>query len=600
MYGEIANPVLRGFNPDPCITRVGDDFFVATSTFEWFPGVQIWHSRDLRAWRRLGGILDQSRLLDLAGVQSSGGVWAPDLSWYDQTFYLVYTTVRQWRGDPDRDRGAFKDTPNWVITAPEVTGPWSDPVYLNGSGFDPSLFHDDDGRSWLLNMLWDYRDAPSFFRGIVAQQFDRRAATLVGPVHRIFDPTDAGFTEAPRLYARDGWYYLVVAEGGTGYDHAVTMARARTPLGPYELHPSTPFLTSLDAHDRGVFADAVSQSAGLGYPVDTTRLPGGFYDFPQKAGHASMCRVTDEVWALVHLSARVVPGTTASTIGRETSIQRVVWGVDGWPYVVDRDGTRTDRAQPTTRFPELAGSDLSPVGAHKTVDNGSGGSVGALPPNFFVLRRHPGERLFVRDTGRTIRIVGSESPVSLHTQSVVARPITDTCYAVEVCVAFDPADFQQMAGLVVRYDERNQYFLRLSADDAGTPAVRVLSFCDGRMSLGQDLPVTSCDYGLRMGFVCDGASGRFYLLSRVTGARWWENDPRAGVTAIGPRLDMLALSDERVWPMGFTGTFVGMACHDVSGRSATAEFRNFVYTAIRADGRATVSRSSSCGSIVMP
>jgi xylan 1,4-beta-xylosidase len=142
----IHNPILRGFNPDPSILRVGDDYYIATSTFEWFPGVQIHHSRDLVNWRLLTRPLDRLSQLDMLGNPDSGGIWAPCLSFADGLFYLIFTDVKAWKGN------AYKISHNYLITAPAITGPWSEPIYLNSSGFDPSLFHDDNGRKWLLNI----------------------------------------------------------------------------------------------------------------------------------------------------------------------------------------------------------------------------------------------------------------------------------------------------------------------------------------------------------------------------------------------------------------------------------------------------------------
>ncbi len=139
------NPILPGFNPDPSICRVGDDYYIATSTFEWFPGVQIHYSRDLANWRLLTRPLTRASQLDMRGAPDSGGVWAPCLTYNDGLFWLVYTNMR-------RHQGSVKDGMNYVVTAPTIEGPWSDAVALNASGFDPSLFHDDDGRSWMLQI----------------------------------------------------------------------------------------------------------------------------------------------------------------------------------------------------------------------------------------------------------------------------------------------------------------------------------------------------------------------------------------------------------------------------------------------------------------
>src|SRR6476620_4261138 len=208
MPSTIRNPILRGFNPDPSIVRVGDDYYIANSTFEWFPGVQIHHSKDLVNWQLLTHPLTRTSQLDMLGNPSSGGIWAPDLSYADGLFWLIYTDVKSWHG-------AFKDTHNYLVTAPAITGPWSDPVYLNSSGFDPSLFHDDDGRKWLVNMQWDYRKGTNSFSGILLQQYSVAERKLVGPAKNIFKGTPLRLTEAPHLYRRGGYYYLLTAEGGT-------------------------------------------------------------------------------------------------------------------------------------------------------------------------------------------------------------------------------------------------------------------------------------------------------------------------------------------------------------------------------------------------
>jgi xylan 1,4-beta-xylosidase len=202
MNSKIINPILPGFNPDPSIVRVGDDYYIATSTFEWYPGVQIHHSRDLVNWRLVAHPLDRAELLDMRGNPDSGGIWAPCLTWHDGLFWLIYTDVK-------RHEGSFKDMHNYLTTCATIDGRWSDPVYLNSSGFDASLFHDDDGRKYLCNMEWDY----------------------------LFKGTDLRVTEAPHIYKRNGYYYLLTAEGGTGYTHAMTMARSKNLRGPYELDP---------------------------------------------------------------------------------------------------------------------------------------------------------------------------------------------------------------------------------------------------------------------------------------------------------------------------------------------------------------------------
>jgi xylan 1,4-beta-xylosidase len=299
----ISNPILPGFNPDPSILRVGEDYYIATSTFEWFPGVQIHHSRDLANWDLVTRPLSRKAQLDMRGDPDSCGVWAPCLSYADGLFWLVYTDVK-------RKDGSFKDAHNYIVTAPAIEGPWSDPVYVNSSGFDPSLFHDDDGRKWFLNMLWDHRARPSIFAGIRLQEWDAASGKLVGPMKTIWHGSKLGMTEGPHLYRRNGWYYLLTAEGGTGYDHAVTLARSRNIDGPYEGHPQDHVLTAKDAPLHGM----------------------------QRSGHGDLVETPDGRSYIVHLAGRPTTQKRRCVLGRETAIQPMGWTHDGWLYTEQMDG----------------------------------------------------------------------------------------------------------------------------------------------------------------------------------------------------------------------------------------------------------------------
>src|SRR5436305_1886920 len=177
MAHTIHNPILPGFFPDPSICRVGEDYYIANSTFEWFPGVPIHHSRDLVNWRLIGHALTRPSQLDLRGITDSGGVWAPSLSHHGGQFWLIYTNLRtSGMGRP------FKDVKIFLATASNILGPWSEPVELNSIGFDPSLFHDGNGRKWLVNMMWDFRKGRNHFAGIVVQEYDHATRKLIGPM----------------------------------------------------------------------------------------------------------------------------------------------------------------------------------------------------------------------------------------------------------------------------------------------------------------------------------------------------------------------------------------------------------------------------------
>ena len=363
--GAIRNPVLSGFHPDPSILRVGDDYYLATSTFEWYPGVRVHHSRDLVHWRALGGIITERRLLDLRGSGDSNGVWAPDLTYVDGTFHLVYSDVASFAS-------GYWDPRNFLITAPAIDGPWSDPVPLHGHGFDASLFHDDDGTSWLLALSTDWRPGRDRFGGIEIQQYDRAARALVGKARVIFTGTDAGLTEGPHLYKHDGWYYLVTAEGGTSWEHQVTVARSRHLLGPYDADPAGPLLTSVGRPDL--------------------RL--------QKAGHGSLVQTQTGQWYLAYLVARPYTPLGNCVLGRETAIQQVEWPVGDWPSIPG--GIPADDAV----GPDLPAAPWPAEAATDTFD------APVLGPAWSTLRR-PAAPDWVDLASRPshLRITGGQSPV---------------------------------------------------------------------------------------------------------------------------------------------------------------------------------------------
>jgi xylan 1,4-beta-xylosidase len=516
----IRNPILPGFNPDPSICRVGDDSYIATSTFEWFPGVQIHHSRDLVNWRLATRPLDRRSQLDLIGVPDSGGIWAPCLTWARGRFWLIYTNVQHMDG-------AFKDTPNYLVTAERIEGPWSEPVYLNSSGFDPSLFHDDDGRMWFVNQLWDHRpDATTRFAGIVLQEFDPQAQRLTGPITNIFAGSNLGITEGPHLLKKDGWYYLLTAEGGTDWHHAVSLARSRSITGPYELHPDNPILTS-----RGTSA----------------RL--------QKAGHGSLVQAGDGSWWMAHLASRpMIPGDRCM-LGRETSLQPVVWGADGWPRLA-HGGRTPAEVVPAPHLP------AHPWPAEPVITRLSGPT---LPPAFQTLRR-PADPSWLSFTSRGLRLAGGESPISRFRQSLVARRLTAFAASVATEIHADPVDFQQSAGLTAIYDTRTWFALRLTwradrgrcllptwCDDGkyGEDATGAVAVAAGPVQVGLDI-----------------ARGRLRFRFRQ-GDRPW--------TAIGAEQDATKLSDDYGTGWHFTGAFVGLSVVDLSGRAMPAEFPWFSY-----------------------
>lgn len=235
MIMKIKNPILSGFNPDPSIVRAGDTYYIASSTFEWWPGVQIHMSKDLVNWKLIAHPLNEKRLLDMTGNPDSGGIWAPDLSWCDGKFYLVYTDVKV-------TDGSFRDCTNYLITAEDIMGPWSDPIILNTAGFDASLFHDDDGKKYLVNQYWDSRSYHHPFYGIMCTEYSEKDGCLTGDPWVIYKGTDDKLTEGPHIYKLNGYYYIFVAQGGTEYAHQERVARAVSLHGEFEHNRGSRFL----------------------------------------------------------------------------------------------------------------------------------------------------------------------------------------------------------------------------------------------------------------------------------------------------------------------------------------------------------------------
>jgi len=530
----IKNPILPGFNPDPSIIRVGEDYYIATSTFEWYPGVQIHHSRDLVHWRLLTRPLRRASQLNMLGDPDSCGIWAPCLSYSDGTFYLVYTDVKRYgRTTQAGSSGAsFRDFHNYLVTSDRIDGDWSDPVYLNSSGFDPSLFHDDDGRKYLVNQLWDHRPGRNRFAGIVLQEYSVRERKLVGERRNIFKGTPLGFTEGPHLYKRGGYYYLLTAEGGTGWGHAVTFARSRELAGPYELHPRNPILTSRNRPDAEL----------------------------QRAGHADLVETQTGQTYMVHLCGRPIRNRGRCTLGRETAIQLMEWSPDGWLQTAAGDGMpRTETPAPPVTphpFPEPAAR----------VDFQSS----ELPIDFQWLRSPWPEELFsLTERPGYLRLYGRETPGSLFRQALVARRQQSHCFSAETAMEFAPEHSQQMAGLIYYYSGAKFHYLFVSRDENAGRHIRVMSALpDQVMPDAFTAPIPIAEGTVRMRVEVDYE--RLYFGFRAGGGDWrW----------ITEQFDASICSDEAAAPgtPNFTGAFVGMCCQDMSGARRTADFDYFEY-----------------------
>ena len=529
----IQNPILRGFNPDPSIIRVGEDYYIATSTFEWFPGVQIHHSKDLVNWTLVTRPLNRKSQLDMAGNPDSCGVWAPCLSYDKGIFYLVYTNVRSFDG-------IWKDTPNFLVTTKDILGDWSEPIYLSSSGFDGSMFHDKNGSKWFLSMLTDQRKG-LFFGGTFMQEYDEKEQHLVGPRYNIFKGTELGCTEAPHLYQRNGYYYLVLAEGGTEFGHAITLARSKTITGPYEVHPQNPLLTARNSPKSPL----------------------------QKCGHGDLVEIPDGDWYTVFLVGRPLSQLGRCTLGRETAIEKVEWHDDDWLYL--KEGVETPRLEVPMVNGLSKSSPPNAITSHRNTFGKDGLSI-----HFQSLRVLIDESwLSLTARAGYLRLYGRESLSSFHYQSLIARRIQDFNIEASTCLEFSPTTFQQMAGLVCYYNTGHWIYLHvLGHEDEQSKFLQII-YCDNfdmKEILEHPIDLTG-QQRVYLKAHLNRSNLQFYY---ATKANEWQR--------IGGILDGSILSDDYVREGGqhyrpaFTGAFVGLCCQDLSGRKQYADFDWFEYT----------------------
>jgi xylan 1,4-beta-xylosidase len=387
-------------------------------------------------------------------------------------------------------------------------------------------------------MIWDHRPNRSFFGGIFLQEYSVAKRTLVGDSHNIFAGSPRGLTEGPHLYRRGDYYYLLTAEGGTGYDHAMTLARSRSITGPYELDPAGHFVTASDVPDSPL------QRCGHGDWVET---PAG------------------EVYG-VHLCSRPLSrDLRRSPMGRETALEPLAWNNQGWLRVKGGGpGPRLELPAPALREcawePEPSRSDFQ---------------EGALPSAFQWLRTPEPDHLFsLVERPGYLRLRGRESLGSLYSSALVARRQTAFAFEASTCMEFDPQHFQQMAGLVCYYNGHKFHYLYLSHDEQRGRHLGIMS-CQGDLSLAVDFP-------LQEQLVSLPGCGEVYLRATVDRASLrfsWSLDGEAW-RPVGDELDYSVLSDEVGKGEGasFTGAFVGMCCQDIAGTALPADFGYFEYS----------------------
>lgn len=507
---EYLNPVLAGFYPDPSITRVGEDFYLVNSTFAYWPGVPIFHSRDLVNWRQLGHVLDRPSQLNLDGLGVSRGIFAPAIEHHEGVFYLITTLV---------DGGG-----NFVVTARDPAGPWSDPVWLEFEGIDPSLFFDDDGRAWVVNngapegaLLYEGH------RAIWLQEFDRAQQRLVGPRRVLVNggvnlAEQPVWIEGPHLFKRDGYYYLTCAEGGTAEAHRQVVFRSRRVTGPFEPWAENPILTQRDL------------PADRPHPVTST-------------GHADLVETPAGEWWAVFLGCRPYADDHYNT-GRETFLLPVTWTADGWPRILPRG----EPVPHTVRRPALPprwppGGPVPLTGSFTVREEFT---AGRLPPEWLMLRT-PRERWlsFTARPGALTLRPRSETLASAGQPAFVARRQQHARFTALTSVGLTGEAAGTAAGLVAFQNEQHYFALLLERTTAGAALVLEVA-AGGAAAARARVPLTSePTWPVELRITADGAEYRFaYALAPGE----WQD--------VGGVLDGRTLSTRTAG--GFVGATVGL------------------------------------------
>ncbi|MGN8645960.1 glycoside hydrolase family 43 protein [Gracilibacillus sp. HCP3S3_G5_1] len=428
------NPIIPGFYPDPSICRVGEDYYLVTSSFEYFPGVPIFHSKDLVNWKQIGHVLDRPEQLNLDQTPNSRGIYAPTIRYHDGVFYMITTFVVS-------KTGARR---NFYVTATDPAGPWSNPNWLEDApGIDPSLLFDDDGKVYYTGN----RKPPSGpkykkHNEIWLQELDLEKKQLVGPKYSLWDGAlkNAHAQEAPHLYKINGWYYLIIAEGGTGHTHAVTIARSKEVTGPYEMTETNPILTH--------------RHLGNNHPI-------------VNVGHADIVETQHGDWWMVALASRPYGGYYRN-LGRETFLVPFIWE-DGWPIVNPGKGI----IEPEMAFPSL------PEYKWPALPHSDSFEAEQLDYRWNFLRTPRGEFWSLTERPGYLRLKAKpETIMEEENPAFIGRRQQHINFFAQTVMEFEPKTEHESAGLVLLQNhhfqfrvevflEGDQTFIRLIRREAG-------------------------------------------------------------------------------------------------------------------------------------
>lgn len=483
----LRNPVMPGFNPDPSICRVGDDYYLTTSSFTWFPGIPVYHSRDLVNWELIGHAIDRPGMVDMKGLNDNDGTWAATIRYHEGTFYIITT--------------ASKSGGNFYVTATSPQGPWSDPVWLKDAhGIDPSLFFDDDGKCYYTGNRWDFKHSWTGQCAVWVQELDLKQGKLVGERKIIAygHANNAKFAEGPHIYKVNGQYLLLMAEGGSGSNHAITAHHAKNIFGPYVADQINPVLSH--------------RHLGKNFPITNI-------------GHADLVDTPDGNWYAVVLGNRMVDGM--STLGRETFLCRVDFE-NGSPIFNAGYG----QVRQSMERPQLPWSPVRQADDREEFDSDQ------LPLGWYGVRI-PDSPFYSLSGGKLCLRLRQQVIDSLDCASMLIRKIPDIRFSATASLSFKAKSKDEQAGIVL-YRTANGY-LALMKGKTGLSLIRKRK---GIREIVAQTAYTQTDVFLRI--AVDGSKARFSYSGDNT--TWNE---------LGEAQSMDAVADDGKYNK-FNGTGIGV------------------------------------------
>jgi len=507
---QYENPVQRGFFPDPSVVRVGDDYYMVNSSFQYFPAIPISHSKDMVHWQIIGHAIVKPEYLDIGDIRDSHGIWAPDISYQDGIFY-IFATLRL-NGDGKRGNDILRR--QLVVASTKPEGPYSAPSWLEVDRIDPSHFIDDDGKRYMVI-------AP----GLKIYPLSEDSKTLAGECIDAWEGTGERCTEGPHILKKDGWYYGIVAEGGTGYGHGINVGRSRNLAGPYESSPYNPVLRQSDPNA-----------------------------LIQRAGHGKLVQTAAGDWWCYYLMGRPNQGNY-TTIGRESGLDPVTWTADDWFTINESKGPSTIQEAPNLprqSYPQMNFDDFdSEILALnwefvRLPDSGS-----------YSLTERPGHFRIWTKNGQLNEI---------RAKNTLLRREQELSYTAETKVEFYPEKDGEQAGLTCYYSTAT--YVRCSVCyENGRKLQLVINRNHGEELIAEVDMVRECPIYLKV--EVEKLTRRFYY--SYDGNEW---------LLVGILENCIYLCDEGVPddPKRHTGTLVGIYANNGGcGSRISADFDYFSY-----------------------